>query len=143
MKIEWTKDLSVGVESIDLQHQELFRRTNELLEACMRGQGVDGAVAAMAFLSQYVVEHFSAEEELMRRARFDGYAEHARLHREFRRNVEAFANEILRSGQLGPDTVVKVNRMIVGWLNTHIRNVDKAMAAAIRDKAPEALAARG
>ncbi len=140
MKIEWTSDLSVGVDSIDAQHKELFKRTNDLLEACMRGEGTDTVVTTIGFLTQYVIEHFNAEEEVMRRAKFSGYAEHARLHREFRKTVEAFADEVVRKGA-GTDTVVKVNRLIVGWLNNHIRRADKAMTAAIRKESPEALLA--
>lgn len=143
MKIEWTPDLTVGVDFIDAQHKELFSRTNALLEACMRGEGADGVVATIAFLMQYVVEHFNAEEEVMRRAKFSGFAEHAAMHREFRKAVEAFGDEIVKKGSVGTDTVVKVNRLIVGWLNNHIRKVDRAMAAAIRKEAPEALVAHG
>jgi hemerythrin len=139
MTIKWTEDLSCGVDFIDSQHKELFKRTNHLLEACMRGEGVDAVVATIAFLTQYVVEHFNAEEEVMRRARFAGYAEHAKMHKEFRKTVEAFGDEIVRKGSVGSDTVVKMNRLIVGWLNTHIRTVDRAMAAAIRKQAPEVL----
>ena len=139
MKIAWTEDLATGVEFIDGQHKELFKRTNDLLEACMRGEGVDAVVATIAFLMQYVVEHFNAEEEVMRRAKYAGYNEHLRLHREFRQTVERFGNDIVRDGRVGSDTVVKMNRMIVGWLNHHIRVVDKAMAAEIRKTAPEVL----
>lgn len=139
MKIEWTEDLSTGVDFIDGQHKELFKRTNDLLEACMRAEGVDAVLSTIAFLSQYVVEHFNAEEDIMKRARYEGFTEHAKMHREFRKNVEAFADEIVRSGRVGTDTVVKMNRLIVGWLNNHIRRVDREMAAAIRKTAPETL----
>ena len=141
MRIDWTPDLAVGVDFIDAQHKELFKRTNDLLEACLRGEGVDGVVSTIGYLTTYVVEHFNAEEEIMRRARFPGYAEHAKMHRDFRKAVEDFANEIVARGGVGTDTVVKVNRLIVGWLNNHIRKVDREMAVAIRKTAPEALVA--
>jgi hemerythrin len=139
MRIEWTADLATGVEFIDDQHKELFKRTNDLLAACVQGEGVDGVLKTIAFLTQYVVEHFNSEEEVMRRARYASYAEHAKMHREFRKTVEAFAAEIMKSGRVGTDTVIRMNRLIVGWLNNHIRKVDRAMAATIRKNAPEAL----
>lgn len=33
MRFVWTPDLSIGVESIDVQHQELFQQVNALLVA--------------------------------------------------------------------------------------------------------------
>ncbi len=34
MAIEWTMGLSTGVDEIDDQHKELFKRINRLLDAC-------------------------------------------------------------------------------------------------------------
>ena len=139
MPIEWTKDLATGVEAIDEQHKELFRRINLLLDACRRGEGAEHVVSTLAFLTQYVVEHFQSEEDLMRRAAYRGYAEHAAMHREFRKRVESFASDLALTG-VTIITVITVNRMIVDWLNDHIRTVDRAMAATIREQAPHVLA---
>ena len=141
MRIEWSPDLAVGVDFIDAQHKELFRRTNALLEACVRGEGREAVVSTITFLTQYVVEHFNAEEAAMRSARYEGFAEHARMHREFRQTVDDFAREIMQRG-VGADTIIRVNRMIVAWLNNHIRKVDKEMAVGICKTAPEVLATR-
>ncbi len=138
MGIEWTADLATGVDAIDIQHKELFKRTNALLEACKRGEGRDVVVSTVAFLMQYVVEHFNAEEELMRRAAYAGFAEHAKKHRDFRKTVDELGKDIMEKG-VGADTVIQVNRVIVGWLSTHIRRTDREMAAAIRKDAPYAL----
>ena len=141
MPIQWTADLATGVDSIDEQHQELFRRVNVLLDACRRGEGSEHVVGTLVFLTEYVVEHFRSEEELMRRASYRGYAEHAALHRDFRKNVESFASELSLHG-VSMLTVLKVNRMIVDWLNDHIRRVDRAMAVEIRQQAPHLLGRR-
>ena len=138
MAIEWTKDLATGVDSIDEQHKELVRRVNMLLEACRRGEGADHVVSTLGFLTQYVIEHFNSEEELMRRAAYDGYTQHAAMHREFRKRVESLAAE-LSLGGVRVTTVITVNGMIVDWLNDHIRRVDRAMALAIRKQAPHVL----
>ena len=138
MAIEWTKDLATGVDSVDEQHKELFSRINTLLEACKRGEGSAHVVGTLGFLTQYVIEHFDSEEALMRRAAYSGYAEHAALHREFKRQVETFASDLALRG-VTMTTVVTINRMIVGWLNDHIRTVDRAMAQAIRKQAPHVL----
>ena len=138
MQIEWSSDLATGVDAIDEQHRELFRRLNELLGACMRREGAERVVETLTFLTEYVVTHFQDEETLMRQVAYSGYAEHASAHREFRGRVERFASELALSG-VTTTTVIQVNRMIVGWLNDHIRKMDRVMASAVRKGAPAAL----
>lgn len=41
MAIEWTDELATGVNKIDNQHKELFKRINNLLDACNQGKGKD------------------------------------------------------------------------------------------------------
>lgn len=65
MAIQWDPSLSVGVKQIDEQHQELFRRVNELVDAMHRGRSQAQLGEMLSFLSVYVVQHFGAEEKLM------------------------------------------------------------------------------
>lgn len=131
MAIEWTPDLATGVDLIDEQHKELFRRIDALLEACMRGEGGQTVSQTLDYLAWYVIEHFDTEEEVMRRANYAGLAKHEALHKEFRNNIAELKLELEANGS-GPHIVVKVNRLVVAWLNAHIRKVDTAMAANLK-----------
>ncbi len=133
MRIEWNDDLLTGIPVIDQQHKELFRRINRLLEACIQRNGTVEVLETLRFLQKYVVEHFTMEEQVMRKAAYAGYRHHEELHRGFRASIEELAAEIDRDG-VGPQTVVRVNRMIVDWLNMHIRKVDRAMAIKLREQ---------
>lgn len=133
MKIHWTEDLSTGVEILDAQHRELFSRIDGLLEACMQRKGAEQVMDTVRFLESYVVEHFGMEEELMRRYEYAGLRDHEALHREFRQRVADLSAEIERQ-EVGPLLVVKVNRILVDWLNSHIRKVDRAMAIEMREQ---------
>lgn len=140
MPISWNEDLATGVEIIDLQHKELFARVNDLLSACMNGEGTEHVIRTIEYLQNYVVEHFEMEEEVMRTAQYAGYEQHRALHLAFRAEVEAIARDVFVNG-LGAHTVVKVNRTVVDWLNHHIRRVDRAMAVALREQFKTANAA--
>ncbi len=131
MAIEWTEDLATGVDLIDEQHKELFRRIDALLTACLKGEGAQIVGQTLDYLSWYVIEHFDTEENVMRRAKYAGLRQHEALHREFRNNIAALKLELESSGT-GPHIVVKVNRLVVNWLNAHIRKVDTAMAADLK-----------
>ena len=58
----WDDELSLGLEEIDNQHRELFRRMETLLEACVAGKAAEEVIGMLAFLDDYVAVHFRTEE---------------------------------------------------------------------------------
>lgn len=80
MPIEWTEDLKTDILSIDIQHKELFKMTNELLEACKQGKGAKEVDKVIAFLDKYVKTHFETEEKYMVEYNFNGYDYHKLQH---------------------------------------------------------------
>ncbi|HYH04800.1 MAG TPA: bacteriohemerythrin [Bacillota bacterium] len=133
MKIEWSRDLEVNNLKIDTQHQELFRRINQLFEACSEGKGSEMVAETIKFLEEYVVVHFETEETLMVEARYPGYAVHKGYHRNFIASFKQLKEQIDPKGP-GLNIVILVNRMVVEWLNQHIRNVDKEFAQFLRSQ---------
>ena len=120
--LEWTPALAVGVEEIDAQHRELFRRAARLLEGIQRGEPEELGQLVL-FLHQYAVEHFGAEEEHMRRTRFPGYARHKAEHDRFVSDLLALAREHERSGA-GAFMSLKVNHWLTTWLREHVSGTD-------------------
>jgi len=128
MPIEWTKDLQVGVETIDEQHRELFKRINDLAEAMWEGRGKEESVKVMDFLGDYVVTHFSTEEGYMSSQEYPEYAAHKRIHDKF---VEDF-NKLRKqfdSGDVTSDMVIKVLDETCDWLKGHIKGTDKKLGS--------------
>jgi len=126
MGIEWTSDLAVGVSEIDKQHQEIFRKINNLLDACNQGKGKTVVADVIDFLGNYVVEHFGAEEKLMQQYNYPGYAQHKQMHDDFIKTYTALKESYERDG-LAVNVVIQTNKTVVRWLNDHIRNVDKQL----------------
>jgi len=133
MPIEWTSDLSVGVAEIDRQHQELFRQINRLLEACHQGTAKETVIEIVRFLSEYVVNHFSAEEKLMLQFSYPDYASHKNYHQQFMVSFQELKHKLDSEGA-GSHIVILTNRTVVNWLNSHIRNVDKLLGDFLKDK---------
>lgn len=120
--LEWTPALSVGVDEIDAQHRELFRRAARLLDGIRQGEPeeIGGLVD---FLHQYAVEHFGAEEDHMRRTGFAGYPRHKAEHDRFISDLLALAREHERKGA-GAFMALKVNHWITEWLRSHVSGTD-------------------
>jgi len=134
MAMEWTEDLSTGSAAIDDQHKELFNRINALLEACRQGKGKAEVRKVIEFLDEYVVTHFSAEEQYMETHQYAEITKHKELHGEFIDNFEDLKRELEDEGP-GVHLVVRTNQLVVQWLLDHIRKVDKALGTFLKTKA--------
>jgi hemerythrin len=122
MALGWTPELSVGNEEIDAQHRELFRRAARLLDGLHRGEPeeIGGLVD---FLHEYAITHFGTEEDLMREARFPGYARHKAEHDRFVSDLLALAGETDEKGS-GPFTSLKASHWLTEWLRDHVSGTD-------------------
>jgi hemerythrin len=120
--LRWTEDLSVGVDEIDEQHRELFRRAGKLLEGLKKGEPEEIG-GLIDFLHEYAVEHFGAEEEHMRNKRYPGYVRHKAEHDRFISDLLALAREHDRKGA-GAFMALKVSHWLVQWLKEHVSGTD-------------------
>ena len=125
MPLQWTQALSVGIPEIDAQHQELFRRVNRLLEAALAGDPRE-AGATLAFLGEYAVTHFSAEERFMRDVGYPGLRRHREEHELFVADLRALDREFAEGGPT-PGLVARLNRQVGDWLRGHVCVTDMAM----------------
>jgi hemerythrin len=132
---QWQPDLALGVPTVDEQHQEIFRRMNNLLEAAASGRGRKEVGATLEFLTQYVVQHFAAEELVMIRQAYPGYATHRQHHLEFLADVTKLKLQFDREG-VSTQLLIAVQHRMVNWLRKHIQSEDKQLAAFMQAKSP-------
>ena len=121
MPLEWSPALSVGIEEIDAQHRELFRRAGRLLGAIRNGKRAEIG-ELVQYLHQYVVTHFGAEESAMREAKYPGYVRHKTEHDRFIADLLDLAEE---HGERGDAFVAaRLDRWLNGWLREHVSGTD-------------------
>lgn len=135
----WTEDLGTGVAMIDDQHRELFSRLNALMEACRLRKGREEIGQFLAFLDEYVIHHFVAEEREMAGADYPGISAHKTEHREFVTQMLAIKKEAREYGD-GIHVILLAVRASGEWLASHIRKTDQAMAAHLKSKGVSAIA---
>src|SRR5512139_1192632 len=85
--MEWTPDLAVGIETIDRQHRELFRRINSLVIAIREHRCKSEIDGTIAFLDDYAKYHFAEEERRMGESAYPGLGEHLRYHTTYLRTL--------------------------------------------------------
>lgn len=128
MAIGWRDDLLTGVEEIDSQHKELFRRFDDLLNACNDGKGDEEVLRLFTFLDEYVATHFAAEERIMRQCGCRDYLEHKQQHQRFVRRLEELKRKFRDEGA-GLTLVIATNAMMIQWLTDHIDKMDREIVS--------------
>jgi hemerythrin len=78
--IEWSNELSVGIEEIDAQHKVLVDLLNQIHEAIQQRQGTEATSQIIERLGEYTRIHFAVEESLMRILHYPDYERHKEEH---------------------------------------------------------------
>jgi hemerythrin len=131
--LRWSPDQSVGVESIDAQHRELYDRAERLIAALRRGDRSE-VEPLVSYLGDYVLEHFEDEERLMRESGYPGYADHRALHERFKNDFGATVADFSEQGATLL-VAMTIHNWIAGWLRTHLAGPDVELARWIRARA--------
>lgn len=128
MPFSWDPSYAVGHPTIDQQHQELFARMNALLVAMNARRGQEEIERLLGFLSGYVVQHFGAEEALMRQHAYDGMAAHVAEHQGFEAEMRRMVDAYRKSGA-SASMVIALNHRLRDWLLGHVGRMDTKLAA--------------
>jgi len=129
---EWKKEFSVGIASIDGQHQNLFAIGRELYAAMSAGQGKEKVGRILERLIQYASVHFAHEERLLQQCNYPAYEAHKKEHEALTKRVLAFQAEY-NSGAVA--MTIQVLQFMKNWLEHHILEQDRAYAPCLAAKA--------
>ncbi|HUL58789.1 MAG TPA: bacteriohemerythrin [Anaeromyxobacteraceae bacterium] len=142
--IEWSPSLAVGIEEIDEQHRELFRRADRFLSSLSTPSRQEIGIL-LSYLRLYAVAHFGAEEDWMREVGYSGYKHHKTEHDRFAKDLLAMSNEHERKGTVGlpPE---RMSLWLKSWLEDHVSRTDADLAKFVLtrgdNRRPVAIASR-
>lgn len=119
----WKPEYSVGVKSIDEDHQKLFNLLNQLFEAMTKGKGKEIVNDIISELERYAVSHFAREESYFRITNYSLAAQHIKEHQNFKQKVAELKKDIASNkGMVVPDVL----GFLSDWLKNHIIQSDMA-----------------
>ncbi len=119
--IVWDEILSVGVDEIDEDHRKLVNIFNILNHSVMAEESSDYLAATLAELINCTVWHFSHEERLMLKHRYEGIEEHKAEHQELIKSAKELQQEILQANK---PVVEEHIEFLERWLTEHILTAD-------------------
>jgi hemerythrin len=129
--LDWRDEFSVGIPSIDKQHQQLVRMLNDLYNGMQNAQGHEALGKVLSGLGQYCVSHFASEERLMRSHGYPDLAAHKDIHDKMTAKVTA----LIQDYQAGKTLMsVSVSAFLKDWLTKHIQQTDMKYAPFLKGK---------
>lgn len=121
--IEWTAELSVGIDSIDEQHKKLVNMINALNDAMLNDSSNELLGKIFTGLAAYTQKHFSYEENMFAEYGYSNSEEHKRQHNELIAQVVELKERFMENpqGTISADLMQFLKR----WLTNHIMRTDK------------------
>lgn len=126
---KWDEKYSVGIQSIDTQHKQIFEILEKLVEAMKKGHGSDVTTQIILNLERYAVNHFQKEEYFFQRFNFHGSAEHISEHQDFKNKLVSLKSD-LKSGKI--TLTFDLLNFLKEWIDHHILVVDKQYSECFR-----------
>lgn len=110
--VEWRDGFKINIPQIDAQHKHLF--------ALVKALDIDDVDKTVEELLDYVVTHFSDEQECMEKSGYPAFEQHLKLHEEFAAQVADF----LGNGEPWTDDRMHnlrhfLNKWLIGHIMTH------------------------
>lgn len=120
--LAWDANYSIGVDTVDQQHRQLFEIINRFYDAWRSRAGRDALGRVFDELLEYTRYHFAEEERLMRETGYPGLAAHQRAHEELVTLVGRHRAQ-LEAGIAGVET--QALEFLKTWLNIHVLEEDR------------------
>ena len=120
--VEWSDDLSVGIEEIDEQHKVLVGLVNQMHRAIHERHSSDVVQEILAKLADYTRIHFAVEESLMRILSYPGYELHKAQHDELIDHMRELQEKVA-SGRTAVG--FELMHFLKMWLTKHIMESDR------------------
>ena len=125
---EWREEYNIGVDTIDREHERLFRIINKLYR--FREEQKDSqwtCQEGVKFFKGHTMKHFADEEEYMASIGYEGLERHRRIHNNFRENTLPALELELKRCDYSPDSVEHFLGVCTGWLIGHTLTEDQAI----------------
>jgi hemerythrin len=132
--LTWDESMSTGLPQLDIHHQEIFAKYNELSEALAHGAGAGRAATGelLDFLQFYAAWHFEREEECMDQYRCPVAAANRQAHAHFVATFGEFY-ELWQESDADLELVQKTYVELGDWLVNHIQRIDTQLRPCVQE----------
>jgi hemerythrin len=124
MNLTWNCSLSIGVDIIDDQHKELINFVNQFFSSIENEKSSADIINALNFLEEYVIKHFTEEEEIQKSTNYPLLDIQQMQHENFKKDLKEF-RKIFETHGVSTVLALNIHQNLVDWIKNHIMNLDK------------------
>jgi len=125
MEIKWAPELSVGVDEIDQQHQQLFSIINQLLKTPIHNLDHRAVLSILTRLVDYSDYHFRTEDNYMIENEYPLFLSHRKEHLAYIKKTGEWITALERK-----DTAptADMGAFLCSWWKGHVADSDMQYA---------------
>ena len=116
----WSKAFETGIAKVDEQHKQLFEQVDILMDK----DNANRHKEVINFLDDYIVKHFSYEQQMHRETKYPKAGEHKKMHDDYIVVFHKMKDKYFKEGATIMNNM-EINKTVVGWLKDHIMVHDK------------------
>jgi hemerythrin len=120
-QIEWKQGFSIGIASVDQDHESLIEQINQLYEQLGLPLDIITIEAMLDDLEADISSHFALEELLMQEADFAEYADHKHDHDHLLEQIHDLKFHFAEDPNMGRELLVN---SLSGWFGKHFKTYD-------------------
>jgi hemerythrin-like metal-binding protein len=128
--LEWKPEFSVGIASMDFEHQKMIRMINELYDELMQHKDAESIEQFLGDIHTAINAHFALEERMMREAAYSEYEAHKIDHEELLEQIRDMMDEFRADPENGFD-LLRDN--LADWFEAHFASFDARLHGQLGD----------
>ena len=128
--LQWRKEFSIGVDSVDFEHQELMEMINMIYAELENRRDITEIRQTMAEVHAEVSAHFALEERIMRYARYEEYDAHKNYHEDLLDQIRTMMDAIENDPEHALDML---SDKLADWFHGHFVNFDARLHRKLGD----------
>ena len=120
--LSWDESLSVKIDKMDEQHQQLFDLINRFYDEVGKQSQKQLISDLIKGMKEYTILHFREEEQLMQQHGYPGLAQHKKQHSDFIDKV----NDLQEKYEAGKMIIsIEITNFLKDWIKNHIKDSDQ------------------
>lgn len=124
----WKDKYKIGVELIDNQHMELFKRVSDFIAVVQSKEDWESksekAKETMEFMQDYVIVHFNDEEKYQAKIKYPDIEEHKKAHADFKNGIYEYSRIFSNEG-ITQEKTQELAGKLMAWLIMHVAKMDQ------------------
>jgi hemerythrin len=119
--ITWKPEFSVGVESVDFEHEQMIKLINEIYDEMQTHRDADSIEQFIGDVHFAISAHFALEERLMRDASYPEFEAHKEDHEELLDQLRDLMDKLVADPEQGFDLL---QENLSSWFEQHFATFD-------------------